>query len=140
MLLKDRSIKVTDFGIARLTAATRTKTGVVLGTPSYMSPEQLSGKHIDGRSDLFSLGVTLYEMLAGTRPFSGDSMATLMFQIANEPHADIRDHRPELPESIARLIDMSLTKNMDSRFNSGTEMVQAIIGCLRDLAAKEKTA
>ncbi|MDX8411853.1 MAG: serine/threonine-protein kinase [Mariprofundaceae bacterium] len=140
MLLKDRSIKVTDFGIARLTVATRTKTGVVLGTPSYMSPEQLSGKHIDGRSDLFSLGVTLYEMLAGTRPFSGDSMATLMFQIANEPHADIRDHRPELPESIAKLIDMSLTKNMDSRFNSGTEMVQAIIGCLRDLAAKEKTA
>jgi len=140
MLLKDRSIKVTDFGIARLTATTRTKTGVVLGTPSYMSPEQLSGKHIDGRSDLFSLAVTMYEMLAGTRPFSGDSMATLMFQIANEPHADIRDHRPELPESISKLMDLSLAKDMDERYPSGAEMVQAIIGCLRDLTAKEKTA
>lgn len=140
MLLKDRSIKVTDFGIARLTATTRTKTGVVLGTPSYMSPEQLSGKHIDGRSDLFSLGVTLYEMLAGQRPFSGDSMATLMFQIANEPHPDIREHRPDLPDSVSKLIDSVLAKNMDDRCANGAEMVQAIVQCLRDLAAMEKTA
>jgi len=140
MLLKDRTIKVTDFGIARLTATSQTKTGVVLGTPSYMSPEQLSGRHIDGRSDLFSLGVTMYEMLTGERPFVGDSMATLMFQIANEPHADIRDHCPELPQSVSDLIDLSLAKDMDERFPSGVEMVQAIVKCIRDIKEKERAA
>ena len=78
-------IKVTDFGIARITDSSKTKTGMVLGTPSYMSPEQLSGKKVDGRSDLFSLGVTMYQLLAGQLPFQADSMATLMFKIANEP-------------------------------------------------------
>ena len=78
-------VKVTDFGIARITDSSKTKTGMVLGTPSYMSPEQLAGKKIDGRSDLFSLGVTLYQLVCGQLPFQGDSMAQLMFKIANEP-------------------------------------------------------
>ncbi|MDQ7011343.1 MAG: serine/threonine-protein kinase [Mariprofundaceae bacterium] len=133
MLMADKTVKVTDFGIARITASSKTKTGVVLGTPSYMSPEQLSGKHVDGRSDLFSLGVMIYEMLTGKRPFRGDSMATLMFQIANEPHPDIREHRPDLPESISKLIDKALAKDAEARFANGQEMVQAIIRCLRDL-------
>jgi len=132
MLLKDKTVKVTDFGIARITASSKTKTGVVLGTPSYMSPEQLSGKHVDGRSDIFSLGVMLYEMLTGVRPFRGDSMATLMFQIANEPHPDIREHRKELPESIAKLIDQMLTKDPATRIANGNLVVRAIIGCLKD--------
>ncbi len=136
MMLKNKSIKVTDFGIARITASSKTKTGVVLGTPSYMSPEQLSGKHVDGRSDLFSLGVMLYEMLTGVRPFRGDSMATLMFQIANEPHPDIREHCPELPESTSKLIDRALAKDSESRFTTGNDMVKEIIQCLRDMQAK----
>ncbi len=136
MMLKNKTIKVTDFGIARITASSKTKTGVVLGTPSYMSPEQLSGKHVDGRSDLFSLGVMLYEMLTGVRPFRGDSMATLMFQIANEPHPDIREHCPELPESVSKLIDKALAKDVEQRFATGNEMVRAIIQCLRDMQAK----
>jgi len=136
MLLRDKSIKVTDFGIARITASSKTKTGVVLGTPSYMSPEQLSGKHVDGRSDLFSLGVMMYEMLVGTRPFRGDSMATLMFQIANEPHPDIREHRSELPESLAKLIDHMLAKDPETRIANGAEVVRGIVQCLRDLTAK----
>ncbi len=136
MLKKNKTIKVTDFGIARITASSKTKTGVVLGTPSYMSPEQLSGKHVDGRSDLFSLGVMLYEMLAGTRPFKGDSMATLMFQIANEPHPDIREHRPDLPESVAKLIDRMLAKDPEQRIATGNEVVKAIIQCLKDLQAQ----
>ena len=134
MLLRDKSVKVTDFGIARITASSKTKTGVVLGTPSYMSPEQLSGKHVDGRSDLFSLGVMTYEMLTGTRPFRGDSMATLMFQIANEPHPDIREIRPDLPDSVARLIDRALAKDYEARYANGGEMVRGIIQCLNDLA------
>ncbi|MCF7821876.1 MAG: CHASE2 domain-containing protein [Mariprofundaceae bacterium] len=133
MLLKDKTVKVTDFGIARITASSKTKTGVVLGTPSYMSPEQLSGKHVDGRSDIFSLGVMLYEMLTGVRPFRGDSMATLMFQIANEPHPDIREHRKELPESIAKLIDLMLAKDSATRIANGNQVVRGIIGCLKDV-------
>ncbi len=138
MLLRDRTVKVTDFGIARITASSKTRTGVVLGTPSYMSPEQLSGKHVDGRSDLFSLGAMLYELLTGVRPFRGDSMATLMFQIANEPHPDIRERKPDLPESVAMLTNKLLAKEAESRFANGMEVVRAIIGCLKDFSVRGK--
>ncbi len=137
MLLKDKTVKVTDFGIARVTASSKTKTGVVLGTPSYMSPEQLSGKHVDGRSDIFSLGVMLYEMLVGERPFKGDSMATLLFQIANEPHPDIREFDPNLPEQVSTLIDAMLVKDADKRLPNGGAVIRGIIACLKVMAAKE---
>ena len=137
MLLKDKTVKVTDFGIARVTASSKTKTGVVLGTPSYMSPEQLSGKHVDGRSDIFSLGVMMYEMLVGTRPFKGDSMATLLFQIANEPHPDIRDFDPDLPEQVSKLIDAMLVKDADKRLPNGAAVVRGIVACLKVMASKE---
>jgi len=138
MLLRNKTVKVTDFGIARITASSKTKTGVVLGTPSYMSPEQLSGKHVDGRSDLFSMGVMLYEMLSGARPFRGDSMATLMFQIANEPHPDVREHNPDLPESISKVIDRLLAKEPENRYDNGGEVVRAIIACLNDVNTRGK--
>ncbi len=137
MLLKDKTVKVTDFGIARVTASSKTKTGVVLGTPSYMSPEQLSGKHVDGRSDIFSLGVMMYEMLVGERPFKGDSMATLLFQIANEPHTDIRDLDPSLPEEVSKLIDAMLIKDADKRLPNGAAVIRGIIASLKAMAAKE---
>jgi len=137
MLLKDKTVKVTDFGIARVTASSKTKTGVVLGTPSYMSPEQLSGKHVDGRSDIFSLGVMLYEMLVGERPFKGDSMATLLFQIANEPHPDIREYDPSLPEEVSKLIDAMLVKDADKRLPNGAAVIRGIIASLKAMAAKE---
>jgi CHASE2 domain-containing sensor protein len=88
-------LKVTDFGIARITDSSKTKTGMVLGTPAYMSPEQLAGKKIDGRSDLFSLGVSLYQLTCGKLPFEGDSMAQLMFKITNEPPTDILSINPD---------------------------------------------
>lgn len=75
MLMKDGTPKVTDFGIARITASSKTQTGVVLGTPSYMSPEQLAGTKVDGRSDLFSLGVVLFELLTGEKPFQADAVS-----------------------------------------------------------------
>ncbi len=120
------TVKVTDFGIARITDSSRTKTGMVLGTPSYMSPEQLAGKKIDGRSDLFSLGVTLYQMLCGHLPFEGESMTQLMFAIANSPHPPIRQYNAALPEWIDPLIDKALAKNFEQRFQSGAEFAQAI--------------
>lgn len=137
MLLKDKTVKVTDFGIARITASSKTKTGIVLGTPSYMSPEQLSGKHVDGRSDIFSLGVMLYEMLVGVRPFKGDSMATLLFQIANEPHPDIREFDPSLPEHVSKLINAMLQKDPDKRIPNGAAVIRGIIACLKVMANKE---
>jgi len=118
--------KVTDFGIARITDSSKTKTGMVLGTPSYMSPEQLAGKKIDGRSDLFSLGVTLYQMLCGKLPFEGESMTQLMFAIANNPHPPIRDYNPALPEWIVPIVDRALEKNFETRFQSGAEFAEAI--------------
>jgi len=136
MLLKDKTIKVTDFGIARITASSKTKTGVVLGTPSYMSPEQLSGKHVDGRSDIFSLGVMMYEMLCGVRPFRGDSMATLMFQIANEPHPDIREHNENITERTAKLLDHMLVKDPEKRIANGAAVIKEIIQCLHGMTAK----
>lgn len=126
-------VKVTDFGIARITDSSRTKTGMVLGTPSYMSPEQLAGKKIDGRSDLFSLGVMLFQMVCGKLPFEGDSMAQLMFRIANEQHPDIRDLRPDVPDCLSAIIDRALTKDADARYQSGNDMAADLRTCAGNL-------
>ncbi len=123
-------VKVTDFGIARITDSSKTKTGMVLGTPSYMSPEQLAGKKIDGRSDLFSLGVMLFQMSCGKLPFEGDSMAQLMFRIANEAHPDIRSINRELPECVVAIIDKALTKDPDARYQTGAEFARDIRTCI----------
>lgn len=120
------SVKVTDFGIARVTDASRTKTGMVLGTPSFMSPEQIAGKKVDGQSDLYSLGVTVFQLLAGVLPFRGDSMAELMFKIANEEAPDIRTVRPDVPASVAAVLARSLSKRLDVRYATGTEMAKAL--------------
>jgi len=120
------TVKVTDFGIARITDSSRTKTGMVLGTPSYMSPEQLGGKRIDGRSDLFSLGVTLYQMLTGKLPFEAESMTQLMFAIANNPHAPIRTVNASLPPWVDAVIDRAMAKDFEKRFQTGIEFAEAI--------------
>src|SRR5450432_3534995 len=109
--LESDTVKVTDFGIARITDSSKTKTGMVLGTPSYMSPEQLVGKKIEGASDLFSLGVSLYQMSCGKLPFEGDSMAQLMFRIANNAHPAIREYNPALPPWIDAIIVTALAKD-----------------------------
>ena len=115
------TVKVTDFGIARITDSSKTKTGLVLGTPSFMSPEQLAGKKVDGRSDLYSLGVMLFQMLAGVLPFRGESMAELMFKIANEEAPDIRIIRKELPESLANVVALSVSKRPETRYQDGDQ-------------------
>jgi len=132
------SIKVMDFGIARITASSRTRTGVVLGTPSYMSPEQLAGKLVDGRSDLFSLGVMTFELLTGELPFDGDTMATLMYQIANEPHPDIKTLQPKLPACLGAVMDRALAKDPDQRYQSVDEFCQALRKCLDRKTQKKK--
>ncbi len=123
------AVKVTDFGIARITDSSKTKTGMVLGTPSYMSPEQLAGKKIDGQSDLFSLGVTLYQLICGHLPFQGDSMTQLMFKIANEPPLDILGVNPAVPECLVEIINKALAKNVAQRYQSGDEFAHAVRAC-----------
>jgi serine/threonine-protein kinase len=108
---------------------------MVLGTPSYMSPEQLSGQKIEGRSDLFSLGVALYQMACGRLPFQGDSMAQLMFKIANEAHADIRTNNQKLPACVAAIVNKALAKNPDQRYQDGEQMAKALRLCLQSLTS-----
>jgi serine/threonine protein kinase/CHASE2 domain-containing sensor protein len=135
MLLKDGSIRVADFGIARITASSKTASGTVMGTPSYMSPEQVAGRKVDGRSDLFSLTVALYELLTGEKPFKGgDGIGTLLFQIANDPHPDIRTIRGDLPPALKAIIDKGLAKNPAQRYQRGAELATA----LRSVLAESK--
>ncbi|MBL8440056.1 MAG: serine/threonine protein kinase, partial [Betaproteobacteria bacterium] len=115
-------VKVTDFGIARITDSSKTKTGMVLGTPSYMSPEQLAGKKVDGRSDLYSLGVTLFQMCCGQLPFVGESMAQLMYKIANEPAPEAQSINPSISAELNAVIARSMAKDPDQRFQRGSEM------------------
>ena len=122
-------LKVTDFGVACLTDTSKTKTGTILGSPSYMSPEQLAGNRVDGRSDLFSLGVTMYQLLSGELPFVGESLASLMYKIANEKHPDIRMFNPELPACVAKIINKALHKDIDRRFQTGEQMLSALRRC-----------
>jgi eukaryotic-like serine/threonine-protein kinase len=129
------TVKVTDFGIARITDSSKTKTGLVLGTPSFMSPEQLAGKKVDGRSDLYSLGVMLFQMLAGVLPFRGESMAELMYKIATEDAIDIRSFRPELPAGLAKAVDLSLRKQPEGRFQTGGQFAAELRLALAGLPA-----
>ncbi len=123
------TLKVTDFGVAFMTDSSKTKTGTILGSPSYMSPEQLAGLKVDGRSDLFSLGVTMYQMLTGELPFIGESLASLMYKITNEKHPDVRLFRPDLPACASRIINKSLAKEAAERFQTGERFANALLRC-----------
>jgi serine/threonine-protein kinase len=120
------NLKITDFGIAKLIDANRTRTGIVLGTPAFMSPEQLEGKNVNGHTDLFALGVSLYQLLTGQLPFRGASMTSLMFVIANEPHESVTAVRSSLPKWLDGVIDRALAKDPADRFKSGAEMAAAL--------------
>ena len=119
-----KEIKVTDFGIARITSSSKTKTGVILGTPSYMSPEQIAGKKVDGRSDIFSLGVVLFEMLTGQKPFTGQDMTSMMYKIAKEKHPRARSINPKIPQVIEKIIDKALEKDEEKRYQRAGQMAE----------------
>lgn len=115
-------VKVMDFGIARITDAARTRTGLVLGSPSYMSPEHLAGRTVDGRSDLYSLGVLMFQLLTGQLPFQGATMAELMHAVANVPAADVRTLRPRLPEAVSNIVALALEKRPELRYGDGHQL------------------
>ncbi len=125
----DDYVKLTDFGIARIPDSTRTRAGSILGTPLYMSPEQLAGERLDARSDLYSLGVTLYHLLTGSPPFRPKTMAELMRSIAQEQHKDISEINPDTPSCIAWTVNKALEKAPDKRFQSAASMANKLREC-----------
>jgi len=133
------TVKVTDFGIARITDSSKTKTGLVLGTPSFMSPEQIAGKKVDGRSDLYSLGVMLFQLLTGVLPFRGDSMAELMYKIANEEAPDIRVVRRNLPDRLAAVVARVLAKKPELRYPDGDQFAADLRAVMAQIAGGAPT-
>ncbi|MGD9159433.1 MAG: serine/threonine-protein kinase [Desulfobacteraceae bacterium] len=136
-------VKVTDFGIARITASSKTKTGVIMGTPSYMSPEQVSGQKVDGRSDIFSLGVVFFEMLCGEKPFKGEDMTSMMFRIAKERHPSVKAVNPKIPAVIEKIIDKALEKEVDKRYRKAGHMAEhlkIVIKKIDEAASRKKSA
>ncbi|MEO1203179.1 MAG: serine/threonine-protein kinase, partial [Pseudomonadota bacterium] len=127
---KEGSLKISDFGVARLTDNNKTKTGIVLGTPMYMSPEQLGAEKLTGLSDLFSLGVTLYELLVGEVPFQATNIAVLMTKITTEDPAPLAGRRAGIPPGIDAVLAKAMAKRPEDRFSSGGEMAIALRKCI----------
>ena len=128
---KDGSLKISDFGVARITDNNRTKTGIVLGTPMYMSPEQLGAENLTGLSDLFSLGVTLYELLVGEVPFRASNIAVLMTKITTEDPSLVSTRRAGIPPSVDAVLAKAMAKKPNDRFSCGAEMAIALRNCAR---------
>jgi eukaryotic-like serine/threonine-protein kinase len=125
ILLPNGTVKITDFGLAR-TAEAITMTGQVMGTPHYMSPEQVRGRPVDGRSDLFSVGVMLYEMVTGERPFEGQSITTIMYKIVHETPTSPRALDASIPAGLSAVIERSMAKTPEERFQTGSELIEAL--------------
>jgi serine/threonine protein kinase len=133
LIRPDGTLKITDFGIAHIqdaSAAEKTQAGEILGTPAYMSPEQVKSQQVDGRSDLFSLGIILYELCTGTRPFQGDNISALFQAITQQEPAEIATINPEIPHKLAKIIMRCLRKKSDERFGTGEALVEALQHCL----------
>lgn len=124
MILKQRLVKVMDFGIAKVATATKTQTSMIVGTPRYMSPEQATGKDVDGRSDVFSLGIVLFELLTGERPFDADNMPALVTRIAKAPHPPLMKYRRDLPTRVQSILDRALQKDIQNRYRHAGDMAQ----------------
>jgi serine/threonine-protein kinase len=134
MLLEGHQIKVADFGIARLPDSTRTQTGDIFGTPNYMSPEQVAGKKVDGRSDLFSLGAVMYKLLTGKQPFQADTMAAIMNNIGKANYIPLTKFSADYPKCCIKIVNKLLTKGVSKRFQNAAAVVQEINNCKKQLA------
>jgi len=130
MVVRDGHVKITDFGIARMaSAAVRTQTGMVLGSPKYMSPEQVMGKITDQRSDIFSLGVMLYEMLTGQAPFLGENVNAIMYQTLNAIPSTPSSLNPAIPEMLNFIVAKALAKDLDARYQNARDMANDLRSC-----------
>lgn len=140
LIRDDGRLKITDFGIAHIedpSAAVQTQAGEILGTPAYMSPEQVISRPVDGRSDIFSFGIVLYELCAGSRPFGGDSLAAVFNAITHDEPAPVATVNPAVSQELSMVISKCLRKNPDERYMSGGELSAALKACL---SKKQETA
>lgn len=137
MVLNDGLVKITDFGIARMrNNEVKTMTGMILGSPKYMSPEQVSGKRADTRSDIFSLGVMLYEMLTGTSPFIADNIHGVMYQTMNFNPPAPRTLNPDLPDVLNFIVAKALAKNLDDRYQNAKDLAHDLREALSALSGE----
>ena len=125
-------VKVTDFGVARIVDSNRTQTGDILGSPLYMSPEQLKAAKVTNQSDIYSLGVTFYQLLTGKLPHSGDSLANLTYAIIHEKHIGVRELRPDLPKSLTRIINKAIHKEPNKRYAQAKDFAAAVRKALEE--------
>jgi serine/threonine-protein kinase len=126
LLEEGGGVRITDFGIARLGESSLTRTGQILGSPAYMSPEQIAGARVDARSDVFSLGVVLYHLLAGERPFQGEALSTLSYQIVHQEPIPPGRIDPTLPASLEDVVLRALAKRPEERWPGAAELAQAL--------------
>jgi outer membrane protein assembly factor BamD (BamD/ComL family) len=133
ILIDGNRAKITDFGIAKIAsgAANLTSTGQFLGTPNYMAPEQIKGIAVDGRTDLFSLGIVLYECLTRRKPFGGDSLTTISYRIVHEPFPPLFEINPRIPDGFEEVVSRCLAKDPGKRYQRGKDVANAIRAVLR---------
>ncbi|HWR77425.1 MAG TPA: protein kinase, partial [Thiobacillus sp.] len=124
MITPNRDVKIMDFGIAQIPTGSRTQLGTVLGSPKYMAPEQVAGLPTDGKTDIFALGVVLYEMLTGTTPFNGDNLSAIMYKILNEEPAPPSTLNPRVPPVFDRIISRALAKRAEDRYQTAGEFAR----------------
>src|SRR5205085_10117601 len=123
MLLKNSQVKITDFGIAKAeSSATITRDGAIVGTPSYMSPEQLNARPLDGRSDIFAVGAVLYEMLTGERAFGGPNITNVILKVVSQQPESALKKNPDMPPQIEAIIERALQKDAAARYATVGEM------------------
>src|SRR4051794_659519 len=141
MMLNDtNTLKVADFGICRIDnsdVTQATQVGNVLGTPNYMSPEQVLGEKVDSRSDLFSAGVVLYQLLTGHLPFDGETLISVAYKITKTEPPSLDKLRPDVPLSLRRIVDRSLKKQPEKRFQTGEEFAKALMGVAKEIGDEE---
>jgi len=126
MIMDTGLVKVTDFGIAKMMSTRMTQAGQIVGTPNYMSPEQIKGGTVDGRSDIFSLGVILYELLTGAKPFEGQNVTTVTYKIVNEHPIPPRELNPSIQSGLNYVVQKALAKNPDERFQTCRELTESL--------------
>ena len=126
ILTTDGTVKITDFGIAKMESSSLTATGQFLGTPNYMSPEQVTAETVDGRSDLFSLGVVLYELLTKKKPFAGDNLTSISYKIVHEEYPPPQTYDAAIPAEFNPILARALAKDPAARFQSGRDFVRAL--------------
>jgi len=138
MILSDYRVKVMDFGIARVDSNSMTKTGIAMGTPNYISPEQLKGQNVDARADLFSLGVVMYELLLGKRPFKGENITSLIYSIINHEPEKPSNVNPQIPLLFDHIIGKALKKRPNERYQRATELVSDLADFVESFSGRRR--